>query len=310
MSVIDWLLAGDPAIRWQVRRDLLDDPEGAALDRDLVAREGWGAALLAMQREDGSWAGGAWWPAERPDPDDGQPWTGTAHVLMLLVRLGVDPGSRPVREAVRRAFDGVRWEDGDAPFLEGEDEACTLATAIAVGAYFGEDMRGPVRRLLADRRRDGGWNCDPPARSQRSSLHSTIGALEALELYRRSREPEPAVAIAMEDAHALLLERGLMYRRSTGEVIDPAFQRFSFPPYWHYDVLRALDHLRSTGSPPDPRLAEAIALVRSKQTSAGQWPLENTHRGDVPLTLEDGDGRPSRWNTLRAMRVLAWWEGA
>ncbi|WP_062304019.1 hypothetical protein [Demequina subtropica] len=310
MSVLDWLMAGDPAIRWQTMRDLLGaDPEEVAAERARVAHEGWGARLLALQEPDGSWAGGAWFPAGDRDPDDGQPWTSTAHVLVLLTLLGADPDARPLRAAAERAFASVRWEDNDAAFLDGEDEACTLATTILVGAYLGHDMAGPTARLVADHRADGGWNCDPPSLSTRSSFHSTLLALEALEAQHRARGLDPAALEAVDDAREYLLVRSLMRGRRSGAVVDPAYQRFSFPPYWHYDVLRALDHLRAADAPRDPRLADAIALVRSRQSATGLWPLENTHRGAVPFVMEDGDGRPSRWNTLRASRVLRWWEG-
>ncbi|SEJ71058.1 prenyltransferase/squalene oxidase repeat-containing protein [Demequina mangrovi] len=310
MSVADWLMSGDPAIRWQTMRDLLDaDPVEVADERARVAREGWGARLLALQRPDGSWAGGAWFPEGDRESDEGQPWTSTAHVLMLLTLLGADPDAGPAHEAAERAFAAVLWEDGDEPFLEGESEACTLATAIAVGAYFGHDMAGPAARLVADAREDGGWNCDPPSLSRRSSLHSTIAALEALEAQHRAHGLTPEALEAVDDAREYLLMRGLMYGRRSGAVIDPAIQRFSFPTYWHYDVLRALDHLRAADAPRDPRLADAIALLRARRSATGLWPLENTHRGVVPLVMEDGDGRPSRWNTLHALRVLRWWEG-
>ncbi|BDZ60485.1 hypothetical protein Lsed01_02210 [Demequina sediminis] len=316
MSVIDWLLEGDPAIRWQVMRDLLDaDPDHVAAERSRVAREGWGERLLALQQPDGSWAGGAWFPAGSRDPGgdpiDGQPWTSTAHVLTLLVHMGVDPDATAVRSAASCAFDAVRWEEGDRPFLEGEDEACTLSTAILAGAYFGADMTAPAARLVADRRGDGGWNCEPREVSNRSSFPSTLIALEALAAQRRHAGALPLDASeAIDAAHEYLLARGLMRRRSTGEILDPAYQRLSFPTYWHYDVLRALDHLRDWGAEPDPRAGEAIELVRSRHTAAGPWPLENTHRGAVPFVMEDGDGRPSRWITLRALRVLRWWDDA
>ncbi|WP_082109934.1 hypothetical protein [Demequina phytophila] len=310
MSVADWLMAGDPAIRWQTMRDLLDaDPIDVVDERARVAREGWGARLLALQLEDGSWDHGAWWPSGRRDAADGQPWSSTAHVMLLLTHLGVDPDAHDVREAAARAFASVRWEDGDQPFLEGESEACSLSTAISIGAYFGQDMSEPVARMVADRRGDGGWNCEPSWRSNRSSFHSTIGALEALVAHRRALGAlRPAAAESLEDGQEYLLERRLMRRRTTGDVVDPAYQRFSFPTYWHYDVLRALEHLRESGAEPDERAGEAIDMLRARRSSSGTWPLENTHRGKVPFVMEDGDGRPSRWNTLRALRVLRWWE--
>jgi hypothetical protein len=307
VTVLDWLLDSDPAIRWQVLRDLTDAPDDVvAAERARVATEGWGARLLAARDADGQWAGGACFPAGwRPTEGGGQPWTSTLPTLVLLKDLGLEPAA--AREAVALVRQNCRWEYDDLPFFDGEVEPCINGRTVAVGAAFGEDVEGIVQRLLDDQLDDGGWNCWTEHGSTRSSFHSTINVLEGLLAHERATGTATTAA-ARRRGEEYLLERSLFRRKSTGEVVDPAFLQFSFPPHWHYDVLRALDHFRETGDPPDERLAEAIDLVRGKQQPDGTWLLEHTHAGEVHFPLEDGDGRPSRWNTLRALRVLRWAE--
>jgi hypothetical protein len=308
VTVLDWLLDSDPAVRWQVLRDLADAPDDVvAAERARVATEGWGARLLAHRDDDGQWAGGACFPASGWDRSvPGQPWTSTLHTLELLTQLGLDPASPQAVEAVGLVRENCRWEHAGQRFFDGEVEACINGRTVAIGGYLGEDVGGIVERLLGEQLDDGGWNCEREFGSVRSSFHSTICVLEGLLAYERAAGGSAEVAAARRRGEEYLLERGLFRRLSTGEVVDPAWLRFSFPPRWHYDVLRGLDHFRAAGGDPDPRLAEAVELVRSRQRPDGTWLLENTHPGAVHVDLEDGDGRPSRWNTLRALRVLRW----
>ncbi len=316
MTAIDWLLEGDPAVRWQTLRDLVDAPAGAvAAERARVTREGWGARLLALRGDDGLWAGGALFPARDGAPlpwsrEEGQPWTATANVLQLLLELGVDPEDDAIRKAVADVRDKARWEHAGQPYFEGEVEPCINGMVVSQGAYFGVDVRPVVDRLVGEQMADGGWNCEAENGSVRGSFHTTIRVLEGLLLHERESGGSDASIAARHRGEAYLLERHLLRRRSTGDVIDPDFLQFSFPTRWHFDVLRGLEHFRSTGERPDPRLVEAIELVRSKQQPDGTWLLEHTYRGAVPFAMEDGDGRPSRWNTLRALRVLGWYDGA
>jgi hypothetical protein len=310
MDVIDWLLDSDPALRWQVLRDLTDAPSDAVrAERARVATEGWGARLLALRDEGGQWAGGACFPADfRGDFSAGQPWTSTLPTLGLLVDLGVDPAAGPVCEAVALVRANCRWEHAGQPFFAGEVEPCINGRTVAIGAYFGVPVEGIVRRLLGEQLADGGWNCEVENGSLRSSFHTTICVLEGLLAFERAGGV-PDVAAARRRGEEYLLSRRLLRRLSTGAVVDADWARFSFPAYWHYDVLRALDYFRAVGGPPDERLGEAADLVRDKRRPDGRWPLENTHAGAVHFPLEDGDGAPSRWNTLRALRVLAWCDG-
>lgn len=313
MDVLDWLLDSDPAIRWQVLRDLAGSPaDEVAAERALVGAEGWGARLLDLQGDDGQWAGGACFPGDFDWHADrqGQPWTSTLPTLELLYLFGVDPHANRVRAAIARVCEGCRWEHAGQPFFSGEVEPCINGRTVALGVYFDEDVDAIVARLLTEQLGDGGWNCEAERGSTRSSFHTTICVLEGLLAYERAHIGSRATIAARHRGEEYLLERRLMRRASTGEITDPAWLQCSFPPRWHYDIMRALDYFRTTGEPPDPRLQEAVSVVRAKRQPDGTWLLENTHPGAVHFALEEGDGRPSRWNTLRAMRVLKWHVGS
>lgn len=306
--VLQWLLDSDPAIRWQVMRDLTGAPaEEVAAERARVATEGWGARLLALQTLDGRWGGAAW----------NRGWDSTMHALLLLREIGLDPASKEARRAVGLVRDRVTWrgcgppEVHDNPFFAGEVEPCINGQVAASGAYFGQDVQGIIDRLLGEQLADGGWNCEAPERSTRSSFNSTICVLEALLEYELAGGSRAEVRAARLRGQEYLLERRLFRRRSTGEVIErdrkggADWTRFAFPTWWHYDVLRGLEYLRRAGATPDDRVAEAIALVESKRDGDGRWPLDTRYPGRMLVEMDEG--RPSRWNTLRALRVLDWY---
>jgi hypothetical protein len=309
-TVIDWLLESDPSVRWQVLRDLTDaPPEAVAAERARVAVEGWGGRLLAARDPDGQWAAGACFPAAGWSREEGgQPWTATLPTLDLLRLLGLDPNSSQARETVALVRENCRWEYDGSRFFDGEVEPCINGRTVSLGAYFSEDVEPIVRRLLEDQLSDGGWNCWTETGSTRSSFDSTINVLEGLLAYERATGGTPQSAAARHRGEEYLLERSAFRRKSTGDPVKPEYLALSFPPQWHYDVLRALDYFREAGGAPDDRLAEAVALVGEKQQPDGTWLLENTHPGAVHFALEGPDGGPSRWNTLRALRVLRWYE--
>jgi hypothetical protein len=309
MSVIQWLLDSDPSIRWQVMRDLTDAPaHEVAAERARVATQGWGARLLALQDADGRWGGAAW----------NHGWNSTMHILWLLRLLGLDPASAEARRAVGLVRDRVTWkgcgpqECDDNPFFAGELEPCINGQVAAAGAYFGQDVSGILDRLLGEQLSDGGWNCEAPNGSTRSSFNTTICVLEALLEYEQATGGSPELTKARLRGQEYLLERRLFRRRSTGEVIerdrkgDTTLTRFAFPTWWHYDVLRGLEYLRSAGVTPDERVAEAIELVASKRDRDGRWKLEARYPGVMLVEMDMGEGNPSQWNTLRALRVLDW----
>jgi hypothetical protein len=312
MAVLDWLLDSDPAIRWQVLRDLVDAPvEVVERERAQTAIKGWGARLLALQGEDGQWAGGACFPArsfQQWDKSQGQPWISTLPTLQLLHDFGVDPRSDGVRRAVALVREHCRWEHAGQPFVRGEVEPCVNGRTVTLGTYFGQNVDGIVVRLLDEQLQDGGWNCEAENGSVRSSFATTINVLEGLLAHERATGGSPGSIAARRRGEEYLLERKLFRRRSTGELVNPSWLQFSFPTHWHYDVMRALEYFRLAADVPDPRLEEAIHLLRSKQQPDGTWLLENTHPGKVHFELESGDNEPGRWSTLRALRILGWYE--
>jgi hypothetical protein len=319
MDVLAWLLDGDPSIRWQALQDLAGaDPAEVAAERARVEHEGWGARLLALEDPEGTWAGGACFPAGYRGGDDGQPWTATMHTLQTLQLLGLDPTSTSARRAIAGIVEHGRWEHEGQRYFDGEVEPCINGRTIDTGAYFGVDVSGIVERVLGERLDDGGWNCEAERGSVRTSFDTTINVLEGLLEYERATTATAAAAAidiaevreARRSGEAYLLERRLFRRQSTGDVVRPQYLDLAFPFYWHYDVLRALDLFRRGGAARDPRLAEAVEVVRSKRQPDGRWLLDRIHPGAVHFDLEGPVGTPSRWITLRAMRVLAWWDGA
>ena len=299
MEAIDWLLDSDPAIRWQAMRDLTDSsPEEITATRARVPHEGVGAEILACQGADGSW-----------HRDDAPVWLPTLFTVLLLRATGVDRTEPAVESAVVRLDAGFRWDDefGKKPFFEGEVEPCINGGTLALGAYFGRPSESLARRLVAEQLDDGGWNCQAP-KSTRSSFHTTICVLEGLLEYERAAGSTPEIAAARRRGEEYLLERSLFRRRSTGEVANPAFLEFAFPPRYHYDILRALDYFRAAGLQPDARIGDALHVVKSRQQGDGRWLLERAYDEALAFPFSESVGEPSRWNTLRALRVLRWYE--
>lgn len=308
MDTIDWLLDSDPAIRWQAMRDLTDaSPAAIAAERARVPHEGIGAEILARQGSDGSWRRA-----------DAPVWLPTLFTLLLLRATGVDCGEPAIESAVARLEASLRWnnqpgwelrpaEFGGNPFFEGEVEPCINGGTLALGAYFGRPTQSLARRLVGEQLDDGGWNCEAPM-SVRSSYHTTICVLEGLLEYERAVGPAPEITATRRRGEEYLLKRGLFRKRSTGEVANPEFLEFAFPPRYHYDVLRALDYFRNTGVRPDTRIDDAVDLVESKQQAGGRWLLDRAYDEALALPLGESVGEPSRWNTLRALRVLRWYE--
>ncbi len=315
-SVTDWLLDSDPSIRWQVMRDLLDAHESEwGAERAKVQTEGWGAELLSHEDADGQWAGGAFLPRDfdaREWEEVGQPWTATTFSLSQLREFGLDPSSDRAQQAVELIGANSRWDEGGQPYWEGEVEECVNGRIVADGAYFGVDVSAIVGRLVGERLEDGGWNCERINGSVRSSFASTINVLEGLLEYERATGGTSESREARKSGEEYLLERRLFRRRTTGEVADERFLQLLHPNRWRYDILRALDYFWSAAAlaraAPDPRLGEAIDHVRRRRLEEGAWPLDWSLNGRVWFEVDDQPGEPSRWATLRAMRVLRWWE--
>ncbi len=298
MNVIDWLLESDPAIRWQAMRDLTDAPDAqVAAERAKVPSEGWGAQLLAAQDPDGRWSGGTFFPE----------WISTEATLTLLRLFGLDPDSAEARRAIAPVHEAARWDyDPNLKFFDGEVEPCINGRAVAIGAYFGQDVRGIVDRLLTEQMADGGWNCEQENGSTRGSFDSTLNVLEGLQEYERSTATDGDVAAARVRGEEYLLERHLLRRRSDGQIGQARWLAIGFPNAWFYDVARVLDYFRAARRAPDDRMAEALGILESKRDPDGRWPLDRAYHDRLLVDFGEREGEPSRWITLRAMRVLRW----
>jgi hypothetical protein len=305
---LKWLLDSDPAIRWQVMRDLTDEaPNAIAAERSRVATEGWGAQLLARQSPAGNWGG----------PNEDRGLLVTFNSLVILKDLGLDPASKQARKMIDRVDKRLafKWLN-NRPFLHGETEPCINGRILGIGSYFKEPNDALAKQLLNEQLEDGGWNCEAtlesPKRpkSKRSSFHTTICVLEGLLDYERAGRKSAAVTKARKRGEKYLLERRMFRSLRTGKVIDERWLRFSFPTFWHYDVLRGLDYLRNAGIKPDSRVREAIKIVIARRHQNGRWPLNLLHRERIPLEMETEVGSASRWNALRALRVLRWYNNS
>ncbi|MGA7245283.1 MAG: hypothetical protein WBX19_19020 [Terracidiphilus sp.] len=294
---IRWLLDSDPAIRWQVMRDVTGESADAiAAERSRVAAEGWAAQLLARQSPDGHWGEGSKWDLV------------TLWSLVVLKDLGLDPASEHARRMIDRVDKRLVFKQlNNRPFLHGETEPCINGRILGIGTYFKEPNHALAHQLLDEQLEDGGWNCEAP-KSRRSSFHTTICVLEGLLEYDRAGRKSAAVTKARKRAENYLLERSMFRSLRTAEVINKRWLRFSYPAFWHYDVLRGLDYLRNAGIKPDSRVSEAIGIVMDRRHQNGRWPLNLLHPETIPLEIETGVGRASRWNTLRALRVLRWYD--
>jgi len=297
---LKWLLDSDPAIRWQVMRDLTDEPPAAiAAERSRVATQGWGSRLLARQSPAGTWGGSK----------EDERLLITFYTLVVLKDLGLEPSSKQARKMIARVEKlRFKWHNNRA-FFDGETEPCINGRILALGAYFKTPNHALANQLLSEQLQDGGWNCEAP-QSRRSSFHTTICVLEGLLEYQRAGRKSAAITAARKRADNYLLERRMFRSLRSGEMVDRRWLRFSFPTFWHYDVLRGLDYLRDAGIKPDYRIREAIEIVMKRRHQNGRWPLNLRHPERIPLQMETAVGSASRWNTLRALRVLHWYGAA
>jgi hypothetical protein len=313
-GTIDWLLDGDPAIRWQTLRDIVGASDRViARERARIAREGWGARLLAEQNPRGAWAGGRSLDVGLYTPK----WISTTYTLLTLRDFGLPSENRQARKGCTLLLDRGLQPDGGLNYGDWakwsrRSETCVTGMVLSILSYFKlKDARLStiVDHLLAQRMSDGGWNCRRLYGATHSSVHTTISVLEGLRQYEVNRGLKlAAVRHAQRRGREFLLMHRLFRSDRTGKIIKPEFIRFSFPPRWHYDILRGLDYFQAVDAPRDRRLREAVDIVRSRQRADGRWPLEYTYSGKTYFEIERV-GAPSRWNTLRALRVLKWWEG-
>jgi hypothetical protein len=316
-ALTDWLLESDPALRWQVERDLLGvADETWRATRARVATEGFGARLLALQDPDGQWAGGAFFPRDfdfagpEAAEDAGQPWTATTWSLNSLREWGVD--AAVLADTAERLAANSRWEYEDLPYWGGEVDCCINAWTLMNGLWLGADVEGIARWFVEHRLEDGGWNCEWIEGSTRSSFHSTLNSLKGLLAHETRSGGSAATRAARRGGEEYLLQRRLMRRLATGEPVATWLTQFANPSFWRYDVLHAADYFRSAslldGSPPDPRMTDAIEAIRARRQPDGTWLQAGRHPGRVWFEIDVPAGEPSKWLTVLGTRVLRWWE--
>lgn len=312
-----WLLDSDPALRWQVERDLLDAPDEVwQATRAKVAREGFGAAMLALQDADGQWAGGAFFPAgfdftgPEAAPGAGQPWTATTPTLSLLREWGVD--AAVLGDTADRLDRNCRWEYDDLPYWGGEVDCCINASTLSNGLWLGADVHGIAQWFVEHQMSEGGWNCEWVNGSTRASFDSTLNALRGLLDYEMAGFGTPAIRAARAAAEEYLLQRRLMFKLSDGSIVDPTVTRLAYPLRWFYSVLNAVDYFRLAaqfqGTLPDPRMEAAVEEIRRQCQADGTWLQARRHPGRVWFEVDVDAGQPSKWLTLYALRILRWWD--
>lgn len=318
-GLLSWLLDSDPALRWQVERDLMGAAEPVwAATRARIATEGFGARLLALQDPDGQWAGGSFFPKDyaidSPEAAEGagQPWTATTWTLNILREWGLDASALAGTAELLEA--NSRWYYDDLPYWNGEVDCCINAWTLANGAWLGADVSGIARWFVDHRMAEGGWNCEWVEGSTRSSVHSTLNSLKGLLYYEAAHGSSDELRAARRAGEEYLLKRRLLRRLSTGDVLAPWVTRFAYPFRWFYSALNAAEYFRAAawhdGTLPDPRLAEAIDVIRAARRPDGTWLQERRHPGRVWFEVDVPPGQPSKWLTLHGTRVLAWWDGA
>jgi hypothetical protein len=301
-AVTDWLFDSDPALRWQVERDLLGAPrEVWAATRARIAAEGFGAALLALRDPDGRWAGDELFPRhfEAAGPETAQPWTTTMWTLNTLRDWGLDAAA-------------LTGNHHDVPDRVVERDCCRNGYTLANGAWLGADVSAPARWFLDNQLADGGWNCDPAAGRARSSFHSTLNVLEALLYFEVAVGADDAVRAARRNGAEYLLRRRLLHRVASDELVGPWVTTFAYPFRWQYSALKAVDYFYAAAQhdrvPPDRRLADAIGVIRAAGGPDGRWRQGHRHPGKVWFEVDVAPGEPSKWLTFYATRALAWWD--
>lgn len=296
----EWLLEGDASIRWQVQRYLLDAPDEVwKADQELVATEGWGQLLLAERGASGRWTAGLYTPK----------WTSTTYTLLQLWRMGLPRDNQEAVASTQLLLDKPVWMFGDGK--KAHRGECVAGFGLSLSSWFtidGEQRERLVEEILEHQLEDGGWNCRARSPSAHSSFHTTINVLEGLREYCLSNGSQRSIVEAAEArAREFFCEHHLYRSHRTGKIPDERMTRLPFPPRWHHDILRGLDYFRAAGAERDSRLEDPVAVLEGHRRKDGRWPIHQNYGGQVWFNMESGRA-PSRWNTLRALRVLRWWE--
>ena len=298
-QLIDWLLAGDVAIQYQTERDLLGNERPDLRGR--IATEGWGAQFLQQRQPTGHWGKAFYSPK----------WISSHYTLLDLKHLNIAPDHPLIRATIAQILRERKVQDGGVNPAKSivTSDVCVNGMFLNYAAYFGTDaaaLESIIDFLINTQMADGGFNCQSNRQGAvHSSLHTTLSVLEGIHEYAANgytyRLPE-LQTIAHQAREFILLHR-LFRSDHTGEIIKPKFLVLAFPSRWFYDILRALDYFAAANTPYDPRMQDALDVLCQKRRPDGLWSLQSAHSGQVHFVMEKG-GQPSRWNTLRALRVL------
>lgn len=300
-NILDWLLTGDVAIQYQVYRDLLGEARPDLQKR--IATEGWGARFLQARRPDGHWGRGFYQPK----------WISTHYTLLDLKHLGIHPDYPSAQETIARLVQEQKSDDGgiNPPGTIKQSDVCINGMFLNYACYFGtaeSGLHSIIDFIIRQQLPDGGFNCRFNRQGAvHSSLHSTISLLEGMDEYARQGYTYRLNELnrIANQAREFILQHSLFLSDHTGEIIDKRMLMLSFPSRWKYDILRALDYFRQVNAPVDPRMMPALKIIKQKRRKDGRWPVQAKHAGQVHFDMEP-TGKPSRWNTLRALRVLNW----
>lgn len=317
-SLEEWLLDSDPALKWQVERDLLCLPEEVwSATRELTNATGFGARLLELQDVDGQWAGGAYFPG-RAEPraltvdseEKGQPYIATTWTLNALREWGVS--AETLGDTADRLAANSRWEYDDLPYWGGEVDCCINAFTLCNGAWLGVNVAKNADWFLETQLADGGWNCDWVEGATKSSFHSTLNALIGLLEYQQRMGADERITSARKRAEEYLLARQLMFKLSDGSEVGPWLRDLAYPFRWNYSVIRALNYFRDSalfsGDKADARLTAAAEFLASKANEHGRWVTNDRIPGSVWFYVDAPVGQESKWLTFFALRALTWWK--
>lgn len=301
-EIINWLLHGDPSIQFQTKRDLIGSSKKELhILQQKIESSGWGKAFLSVQDDSGMWGGNIYSPK----------WTSTHYTLMTLMRLCLPENNLQARKGCEILLEKGFYRDGGINHFASlnHSETCVTAMTLALLCYFriNDERVATLKKFILDQQmEDGGWNCQSFNGATHSSFHTTLSVLEALRMYEKNHKNDlHGIVGARTKAHEFLLYHHLFRSDKTGEIVDQRMTRFSFPPRWRYDIMRALDYFQELKMPHDPRFCDAITIIKQKEKD-GKWPLQQKHSGIVFFDIEK-IGQPSRMNSLRALRILNWW---
>jgi len=302
-EVINWLLDGDVVIQYQVYRDLLDEDRKDL--REKISKEGWGRKYLLLRNKDGHWGRGFYSPK----------WTSSHYTLIDLKNLGISPDIREAKETIELIIQNNKITDGGIhpEIKSNHSDVCVNGMFLNYACYFGteeEKLESVVDFILSQQMKDGGFNCrSNKGGAEHSSLHTTLSVLEGILEFRingyKYRISE--LRKAEFESKEFILRHKLYRSHRTGNIIKSDFLKFPYPPRWYYDIMKSMDYFQTSKSGYDERMQDAIDEIIKKRRKDNTWSLQASHPGKVHFEIEKG-GMPSRWNTLRAMRILKYYK--